>query len=200
MPSHDHLLAFALLLAYFALHSVLAADRVKTWLSSRLGSHARFYRLAYNFLSTVLLLLLLGWMFSWPEGYLLEKNVWTKGAAFVFLTSGILLGIGALRQYDLGEFMGLQQIQPNKAPADHNTLNTSGLNALVRHPLYLATLLILLGFFLVSPKMSALLLLLSVLVYLPVGIYFEEKKLRRQFGQAYLDYEKRVQRLLPGVW
>ncbi len=38
------------------------------------------------------------------------------------------------------------------------------------------------------------------MVYLPFGIHFEEKKLRRQFGQAYLEYEKQVKRLIPGIW
>jgi protein-S-isoprenylcysteine O-methyltransferase Ste14 len=200
MPTYHYLLVFALLFIYFALHSVLAADRVKTWFADRLGSHFRFYRLMYNVVAAVLLLLLLRWMFGRPAGFLFEKNVWTYGVAFVLLAPGAWLGLASLRQYDLGEFTGTQQMKRKIATPDHSTLNTSGVNALVRHPLYLATLLILAGFFFVYPKISALVLLASVLLYLPFGIYYEEKKLRLQFGQAYLDYEKQVKRLIPGVW
>lgn len=200
MPIQHYLLAFALLFAYFALHSVLAADGVKTWFAGRLGSHFRFYRLMYNVVATVLLLVLLRWMFGWPVGFLFEKNAWTYGAAFVLLAPGAWLGIVSLRQYDMGEFTGTQQVKRKAATAGQSTLNTSGVNALVRHPLYLATVLILVGFFFVFPKISTLVLLASVLAYLPFGIYFEEKKLRRQFGLAYLDYEKQVKRLIPGVW
>jgi methanethiol S-methyltransferase len=59
--------------------------------------------------------------------------------------------------------------------------------------------LLLLGLFLIYLQTSALLLLVSVVVYLPFGIYFEEKKLRSQFGQAYVDYAKRVKCLIPFI-
>jgi protein-S-isoprenylcysteine O-methyltransferase Ste14 len=132
--------------------------------------------------------------------FFFEKNVGTYGAAILLLILGAGLIIGSLRQYDLGEFTGIQQIQQKNTPPSHSSLNTSGLNAIVRHPLYLGTILLLFGLLLVFPKISALLLLSSVLVYLPFGIHFEEKKLRGQFGQAYIDYQKRVKRLIPGVW
>ncbi len=200
MLTYYHLIAFGLLLVYFALHSALAADSVKAWCSGWLGRYYRFYRLLYNAVALVLFLLILHWIFGWPDVYLFEPSFWSKGSAFVLLAAGIWMSLAALRQYNLGEFTGLQQLQQSNATTDHNTLNTSGLNAFVRHPLYLATLLILAGFFFAFPKMPALILLASVLIYLPFGIHFEEKKLRRQFGQAYLEYEKQVKRLIPGIW
>ena len=193
-------LAFTLLLAYFALHSVLAADSVKTWFAARLGANVRYYRLAYNVMATLLLLILLYWLAGWADGFLFKKNAWTNAVAFVLLAVGAWLSIGSLWQYDLGEFTGIQQLQQKNSPPNQCSLNTIGFNAIVRHPLYLGLILVLLGVFLFYPKMSALLLLASVLVYLPFGIYLEEKKLRRVFGQAYLDYEKLVKCLIPGIW
>ena len=90
--------------------------------------------------------------------------------------------------------------QAKESVPNHSQLSTQGFNALVRHPLYLGLLLLLLGWFLISPGLLVLVLLGSVLVYLPFGIYFEELKLKRQFGQAYLDYTKRVKCLIPGLW
>lgn len=196
----QQVLAFVLLLLYFAMHSVLAADPVKAWFAARTGPNIRYYRLIYNGLALVLLLFLLRWMSGWEAHDLFTVTIWTKGAALLLLLFGAWLVAGSLWQYDLGEFSGIQQIQQENAAAQHSTLNTSGFNAYVRHPLYLGTILLLVGNFLFFPKPSGLLLLLSVLVYLPFGIHFEEKKLRKQFGQAYLDYEKRVKCLFPGLW
>ncbi len=39
--------------------------------------------------------------------------------------------------------------------------------------------------------------LISLFVYLPFGIWLEEKKLIRHFGQAYLDYRQKVPALFP---
>jgi methanethiol S-methyltransferase len=200
MPNLQPLLAFTLLLAYFALHSLLAADGVKAWFSSRIGTGFRYYRLIYNILAGVLLVLLLGWMASWSPKPLFEKSIWTKGAALVLLGIGLWLTLGSLLRYDLGEFTGIQQIRQKNSPPNHSSLNISGFNAWVRHPLYLGTILVLIGLFLFFPNLSALLLLCSVLVYLPFGIHLEEKKLVLQFGQEYLEYSKRVKRLIPKVW
>lgn len=193
----NYFLAFALLLAYFALHSLLAADHVKNWFEARLGSRFRFYRLMYNVLAAVLLVVLLRWMAGGEAVYLFEKNLWTNGAALILLALGGGIAVISLSHYNMGEFMGFQQLQQTKAALNYSALNTTGLNAIVRHPLYLGTILLLLGLFLFYPKMSSLLFLASVLVYLPLGIYFEEKKLRRQFGKAYADYAKRVKCLIP---
>jgi len=194
------LLALALLLAYFALHSVLAADSVKAWFTTRLGTGFRYYRLAYNVLAAVMLIALLRWMAGWQEEFLFETNVWTNGVAIVLLALGTWFTVGSLLKYDLGEFIGIQQMKQKNNPPNQSNLNTSGFNAIVRHPLYLGLILLLLGFFFLYPKMSSLLLLASVLVYLPIGIHLEEKKLRLQFGQPYLYYEKRVKCLIPGIW
>jgi protein-S-isoprenylcysteine O-methyltransferase Ste14 len=200
MPKLQLLLAFTLLLAYFALHSLLAADRVKAWFSGRSGAGFRYYRLIYNILAGVLLVLILGWMAKWPPKPLFETNLWTQGAALVLFCIGIWLTVGSLLRYDLGEFTGIQQIRQKNSLPNHSSLNISGFNAWVRHPLYLGMILVLTGLFLFFPTLSALLLLCSVLVYLPFGIYFEEKKLILQFGQEYLEYSKRVKRLVPWVW
>ncbi len=158
-PALHHLLAFVLLLAYFAIHSILAADRVKTWCSARLGAASRYYRLFYNGLALVLLFVLLRWMASWPEDYLFKPKAWTTSIALLSLLLSAWLGLGSLLQYDLSEFAGIRQLQQKDTATKAYRLNTSGFNAIVRHPLYLGTIFLLLGLFLLFPKMQALLLL-----------------------------------------
>lgn len=196
----NYLIAFALLLAYFALHSLLAADGVKAWLRARTGSFFRFYRLIYNVLAAVLLFYLLRWMWGWQAPRLFEGSPLSIGMAFALLLPGVGIVAGALLQYDLAAFIGFQPFMNSRATAPKSGLNTTGFNAWVRHPLYLGTLLILLGVFLYFRSIPTLLLLAAVSIYLPIGIHLEEKKLRQEFGQAYQDYEKRVKRLLPKIW
>jgi protein-S-isoprenylcysteine O-methyltransferase Ste14 len=38
-----------------------------------------------------------------------------------------------------------------------------------------------------------------VLVYIPIGIYFEEKKLIKMYGDQYVEYKKRVPAIFPNA-
>ena len=74
---------------------------------------------------------------------------------------------------------------------------TTGVFSIVRHPIYLSSILLYLGFILLS------LSLLSVLVWFIIIIFYyqisryEEKLLTQRFGSAYEEYKKKVPMLLP---
>ena len=74
------------------------------------------------------------------------------------------------------------------------------MNSYVRHPLYFATLLLIWGMFLVFPKDTVLVLVVITNLYLIVGTKLEENKLVNDFGDVYLDYQKRVPMLLPKIF
>lgn len=72
-----------------------------------------------------------------------------------------------------------------------------GLFAYVRHPLYLGTLLIYLGFVLGSFSILSFVTYIFIFfVYNQLAI-FEEKDLERVFGEEYLQYKKRGSRWIP---
>jgi protein-S-isoprenylcysteine O-methyltransferase Ste14 len=48
--------------------------------------------------------------------------------------------------------------------------------------------------------LNRLALVAGVHVYFWIGSIFEERKLVREFGDAYRDYQHRVPRLLPRWW
>jgi protein-S-isoprenylcysteine O-methyltransferase Ste14 len=79
-------------------------------------------------------------------------------------------------------------------------LNTSGLNAQVRHPLYFGTLLALWGTFLLYPTDASLLVAGVSTLYLLIGSKLEERKLEQQFGDAYRSYQRKVPMLIPFKW
>lgn len=187
-----NLLIFSLcLIGYYVLHSILADNRVKEKLYILLP--IRYYRLFFNLLSIGLLVGLLVIFKQLPSPVLFDA---------LPLVGIILMGIGGLllllsiRNYNLGEFSGIHQLNHDGATPDHS-LNQEGLNGIVRHPLYTATFLLLWGFFLYYPTLKTLCLSGISSLYLIVGTRLEEQKLVLFFGDAYLDYQKRVGRFLP---
>jgi protein-S-isoprenylcysteine O-methyltransferase Ste14 len=77
-------------------------------------------------------------------------------------------------------------------------LITEGPYSMVRHPLYVFSLIGAIGIGLASENILVLAaLVIFYLLYYPLTILVEEKKLVDKFDQAYLDYIKRTPRFLP---
>jgi protein-S-isoprenylcysteine O-methyltransferase Ste14 len=107
---------------------------------------------------------------------------------------GILL---ALREYDVGRFIGLTQVRLGQAEGPGLALEplvTSGLHRYVRHPLYSASILFLAGG---ATNLFGLTTMISGTAYFAVGLKFEERKLGRLYGKAYDDYRRRTPALIP---
>jgi protein-S-isoprenylcysteine O-methyltransferase Ste14 len=77
-------------------------------------------------------------------------------------------------------------------------LITEGPYSMVRHPLYVFSLIGAIGIGLASENILVLaVMVIFYLSYYPLTIFAEEKKLTEKFGQSYLDYIKRTPRFLP---
>ena len=183
------------LLALFALqHSVMARRQVKVWLRRRIP--AELERTSYVLAADVCLVLLL--LFWQPWG----GEVWSvDGAAALALWSlylaGWALALVSTFAIDHLELMGLRQAgwaRPRDS-SESAILEVGGLYAIVRHPLMTGLLLA----FWVTPHMGAshLLFALAASGYVAVGIWFEERDLRRQFGPSYDAYAARVPSVVP---
>jgi len=143
-----------------------------------------------------LVLLLLLWQ---PWG----GQVWhVHGAPAVALWSlcaaGWVLAIASTFAVDHLELTGLRQAGW-AAPRDgtQDGLQVGGLHAWVRHPLMTGLLVA----FWATPDMGAshLLFALASSGYIAVGVMFEERDLRRTFGESYEEYAAHVPALLPGL-
>jgi len=180
--------------AYGVLHSILASKWMKALAEQRLGLFAQhYYRLAYNLVAAVLLapVFLLVWRSPDYPLYLIP-------APFVFIT--LLLqaaaagcALYALQLTGLGEFLGV--VVPPETAVKPSLPTTSGFYRWARHPVYSFGLV----FIWLTPMMTTnlLALYLSFTLYILVGIYFEERKLLDEFGQAYADYRSRTPMLFP---
>ena len=183
--------------AYYALHSLLAANSVKQFLLEKLIPE-RWYRLVYNLLAMLLLLPLAAWFLVLEKQRLLA-GAWLVLPGGLLVLAGAVWVLRAMRGYDLGEFIGTLQLKFGRQPQPHS-LNVSGLNAQGRHPLYFGTLLVVWGVFLLFPTDAALAVAGVSTLYLIVGSKLEERKLEQQFGEAYRSYQRNVPMLFPFRW
>jgi protein-S-isoprenylcysteine O-methyltransferase Ste14 len=202
MSTLDHL-AYALLWGSFGLvHSLLAASAFKSWLGRVFG---RGYRLAYNLFAVVHIgvVLAAGWSLWAPQAREFPLPGWAEIAGLAVQAVGAVILLLALRQYDLGRFGGLAQLREaadsvdpdrhaDRAPAE--PLNTTGLNAVVRHPIYLGAHLLLWGG--VRDEFSLATALWASL-YLVIGARFEERRLIALYGAEYEAYRARVPGQVP---
>lgn len=181
------------LLLWGVIHSLLASNTFKTWLTNLLGkSLMRGYRLFYNVFSLVSFLPVLYLVATLPDAPLYSvpapisyAMILGQGVAAVLLIIGVL-------QTDTLAFVGLRQLAEEEKPAK---FVTNGLYRLVRHPLYTAGLL----FLWLSPQVTvnSFTLYVAATIYILIGAYFEERKLMREFGTAYAEYKSRTPMLIP---
>ena len=101
---------------------------------------------------------------------------------------GVIL-VSCLRQTGVGDFLGFTK---NAA----NSFTNTGWYSIVRHPLYFFSIL----FMVLNPVMTYQWLMLTIMsiVYFIIGSLIEERRLAEEFGEAYLQYQRRVPFIIPG--
>ncbi|MEQ8426173.1 MAG: isoprenylcysteine carboxylmethyltransferase family protein [Cyclobacteriaceae bacterium] len=178
---------------YFFLHSLLASDSTKTYFRKWLVSNYRYYRLGYVLFSVLGLLTLLVFNGSIYSAYYFNNEGIARYLSLVFAAFGVIIIKLAFRAYSLSTFLGItvNEMEPFKA---------TGILASIRHPIYSGTILIVIGFWLFSPNMPTLISAICVFVYLPIGIFLEERKLIKEFGDRYLDYKRKTPALFPKIF
>jgi len=197
----SYFVLFLLWVVFYFLHSFLITAKTKNTIQKQLNNKYRFYRLSYNIFSTIAFLLILWYAATIPVNYLFDKNAFTNYAGLFLAVFGVIIGKRGFKPYDTKEFLGIQQIKHPEAMQNpgENNLKTEGMLSKVRHPLYSATILLFVGFWLFAPSIANTITVVSALLYLIVGITLEEKKLVNEFGQQYIDYKKRVPMLIPKI-
>lgn len=189
------------MLAYGVLHSLLAATGFKRLVRLLIGErmYQGWYRLIFNTIAVILFLPVFVYA-SVRSG----STIWSfDGTAAIVLMGLQLIGLIGLAisvlQIDGERFLGLRQIEAwmngKPLPLPPEPLATNGVYGLVRHPLYLFSLLLIWP----MPTMTSAWLGFCVgsTVYFIVGSYFEEHKLRQDFGEAYESYQQNVSWMIP---
>jgi protein-S-isoprenylcysteine O-methyltransferase Ste14 len=120
-------------------------------------------------------------------------------AAYAVFAAGIILTARGSARLDVLDLAGVRgAVSPARSPT-HVPLQTRGVYGFVRHPVYFAWVLMVVG----TPHMTMTRLTFAVLstTYLAIAIPFEERGLLAVFGPEYREYQKRVRwRLIPGLY
>jgi methanethiol S-methyltransferase len=199
MKAHFILLAL-LWSAWCVLHSLLITPAVTGRIQNRWGRYFAYYRLGYNLFSLLTLLplwaytkslsSLRGVLWSWPY----------SPVQVLIALLGVAMMIAGGRAYDLPFFLGLRQIRDSRATSllsAPGPLKFSGVLGMVRHPWYCGGLLLVW-----TQKMDPPIIITSLIfsAYFVVGALLEERKLIRNYGQAYRDYQREVSMFFPWKW
>jgi len=80
---------------------------------------------------------------------------------------------------------------------DQRKLIAAGVYALVRHPMYLGTLIFFLGFFAAIPSLLSLAVLIVFFILYDRMATYEENDLIRILGEEYVAYQRRVPKWFP---
>ena len=183
--------ADALLFSVFALHhSLFARDGVKRWLSGVVPEP--MLRPVYVWLASTLLI---GVCLAWrPVGGEIYRNRGLLAVVHAGLQLlGVLIIARAVRAIDALELAGIRPHSGSEA------LQIVGPYRWVRHPLYSGWLLVTFG----AAHMTGDRLVFAGIsaFYLLIAMPFEERSLRRTFGDTYADYARKVRyRLVPYVY
>lgn len=179
------------------LHSLLATHRWRDLVRRLFPRWHAFSRILYVLGSTATLVVLLAWLRALPERALLDwSGPWALARGLGLAEAAFLFWAGA-RAFDNRHFLGLSQLRDYAAgrePAEPQ-FHADGILAVVRHPWYAGTLLLLVF---MLPWTDVNVAWRGVfLVYTLVGCELEERKLLRELGAPYAEYRRRVGRFWP---
>jgi len=179
---------------FYFLHTFLANLEFKIWLRTKMGNAYKYFRLVYSLFSTFFFLFILLYGASLDKKYVLVMTELTTYLGYMLAAFGTIVTVKSMKHFSLSTFTG---IKAHDDLAEQPEFVRKGMHAYIRHPLYAGLILIFLGFFLFDPVMASLIHFACLIIYLPFGIYFEEKKLIRIYGEAYIQYQKEVPVLFP---
>ena len=181
------------------LHSAFVSHRWRGFVAGSLPSYRPWQRLVYVAASTASFGLLVLWLRTLPEVVVWEWTGpwrWVRGLGL--LEACVLFALGA-RAYEGRAFLGLRQAADHLAgrPPREPAFRSDGILAVIRHPWYAGTLLLLAFGLPVSDVNLAWRLVLAG--YVLVGTELEERKLLADLGPVYAEYRGRVGRFLPRI-
>ncbi len=92
-----------------------------------------------------------------------------------------------------------QMMTPNPVPLKNYQLRTTGFYKYIRHPMYSAALLTLLGIVFYYRSISGFIIWLIAVVFLLIKIRFEEQMLKEKFTD-YTTYSLKTKKLIPYIY
>ncbi|MFW9864370.1 MAG: methyltransferase family protein [Candidatus Thorarchaeota archaeon] len=175
-------------------HSGISALRTKNWLIDRWGKEG--YARIFNATSIIgiavpfIAMNFWNWFYFLFEPALIQPLLFASGAILVLI--GFVVSTMASRVISVSTVADMRT--DRKAE-----LITGGIYSRIRHPLYLATILMLLGLAALYPFDRVIVFSTALSIYVIVGAWLEERKLVIHYGDAYREYRRRAGFMLPRI-
>ena len=198
--SHQHLLAVLLWILWCSLHSALIAASVTGYMKKKLGDAYRFYRLLYNIVALITFIPLVLYSISLEKAPIFRWEGPLVIIRYMLSAASICLFVAGGRHYSLSKLLGIDQIRTRTAKhvlSEHDVFAASGILSAIRHPWYAGGILIIWAR---DISLFAFLNNIVISAYFVIGAYLEERKLVREFGEVYREYQKNVSMLFPYKW
>jgi len=193
-------------LAFALIHSITVASWFKELCCRTFGETFMrvWYRFLYTAVSGITAFAAFYLISKVPDRMLWQGPLWFRLIMHSIQIAGILLGLMAFKYMDKWEFLGFRQVwrylarrefEGNLEGLTQKELVTTGVYGIVRHPLYVAGIII----FTFSPHITVNGLTITVLadLYFIFGMFIEERRFLKIFGEQYREYMKKVPRLVP---
>lgn len=197
---------FLIFLAFALIHSITVSHRFKHYCRAAFGDTFMrvWYRFLYTAVSGITGAVAVALLVHVPDRVIWVAPAWLRWLLHGVQIAGFLFGAQAFRYLDKWEFMGFRQVwryltnkevSGNLEGLTERELVTTGVYGIVRHPLYVAGIII----FTFSPHITVNGLAVTVLadLYFLFGMLIEERRFLRIFGDQYREYMKRVPRMFP---
>lgn len=198
----DVFIIISIFVIFAWIHSILASIKFKEGIKRNFGSLIAFYRLGYNLFAVSSFYVI--YELS-PKPHLEIYDLQRPFDLLVLIPQFLaLIGLfWSFKYICIKEFLGINQIKryfqkTYSSELDEDmTFVIGGPYKYSRHPIYFFSIL----FLMFRPTMDLFYLtfFLLIVVYFYVGSYYEEKKLVRHFGDAYIKYQKSVPQIFPGI-
>jgi len=163
-----------------------------------------WYRFLYNQVSVITVVTAFYFIKKVPD-----EVIWTAPISLRWIMqgiqiTGILFGASAFKYLNFMEFMGWSQawkyltrreVAGNNEGLTDKGLVTAGVYGIVRHPMYVAGMVIVTF----SPVVTVNGIALTIMadLYFLFGMLIEERRFLKIFGDQYRDYMKHVPRMIP---
>jgi len=197
---------FLICLSFALIHSVTVTMWFKDLCRRAFGETFMrvWYRFLYTSVSAITVSVAAYLISQVPDRVLWQGPLWFRLIMHAIQLAGIVFGVQAFRYLDKWEFMGFRQVWRYLARKEvagslegltQKELVTTGVYGIVRHPLYVAGIIIVTF----SPHITVNGLTITVLadVYFLFGMLIEERRFLKIFGEQYREYMKKVPRMVP---
>lgn len=184
--------------AYCALHSYLISTGFTNLMNRVLKKYYAFYRLFYVLISLVLLILLIRYSGQFDSPVIISYGSVLNVVRYILIAGSLAMFFWAFFfDYDALSFFGIRQIMNLHKPKESGSpgeIKSAGLLGLMRHPMYLALIIYL---WCQIHTLTDLVVNFILTIYVIIGTILEEKKLVLEFGDSYIQYQKKVPMLIP---